>query len=61
MRKNRDLNEKCRELLRQAKIGNPTAKKKLGHLGLRYWEHKGRVIVKRTEAGNTETGLATTG
>ncbi len=48
MRKNWDLNEKCRELLRQAKIGNRTAKKKLGHLGLRYWEHKGRVIVKRT-------------
>lgn len=48
MRKNRDLNEKRRELLRQAKIGNRTAKEKLGHLGLRYWEHKGRVIVKRT-------------
>jgi hypothetical protein len=34
MRKNWDLNEKCRELLRQAKIGNRTAKKKLGHLGI---------------------------
>ena len=35
------------ELLNRAKRGDPGARKKLRQMGLLYWEHQGRVIVRR--------------
>lgn len=41
-----DLQQKNLLLLKRAKRGDRTAKKKLRNMGLLYWEHKGRVILK---------------
>lgn len=35
------------ELLNQAKRGKPGARKKLRKMGLLYWEHQGKVVVRR--------------
>lgn len=42
------------ELLKQAKHGDPGARKKLRQMGLLYWEHQGRVIVRRLWANGSE-------
>ncbi|MFQ5962196.1 MAG: hypothetical protein ACE5MG_12450, partial [Candidatus Methylomirabilales bacterium] len=49
-----DFKEKNLKLLKRAKRGDRTAKKKLRNMGLLYWEHHGRVIVKRACANNGE-------
>ena len=40
-----NLQQKNLLLLKRAKRGDRTAKKKLRNVGLLYWEHKGRVIL----------------
>jgi len=42
-----NLQQKNLLLLKRAKRGDRTAKKKLRNVGLLYWEHKGRVILKK--------------
>lgn len=49
-----DGNQKKLKLLKQAKRGNDAAQTKLRGMGLLYWEHAGRVIVKRVCANNHE-------
>lgn len=49
MRNKREYKQEHQKLLHRAKSGNSSAKKKLRHLGLLYWEHKGRVIVKEAD------------
>ena len=41
-------------ILYRAKRGDPRARKKLREMGLLYWEHQGRVIVRRLWATSTE-------
>ena len=48
------LKQKNLVLLKRARRGDRTAQKKLRNLGLQYWEHQGRVIVKRVCATNGE-------
>lgn len=40
-------NQSKLDLLNRAKRGDPGARKKLRQMGLLYWEHQGRVIVRR--------------
>jgi hypothetical protein len=47
-----NLKEKNLKILKRAKRGDHTAKTKLRNMGLLYWEHSGRVIVKRACAKN---------
>jgi len=47
-----NLKEKNLKILKRAKRGDDTAKTKLRNMGLLYWEHSGRVIVKRACAKN---------
>ncbi len=49
-----DFKETKLKLLKRAKRGDQTAKKKLRQMGLLYWEHHGRVIVKRACAHHGE-------
>jgi hypothetical protein len=49
-----DFRQKNLVLLKRARRGDRTAQKKLRNLGLQYWEHQGRVIVKRVCATNGE-------
>jgi hypothetical protein len=41
----KNLKQKNIELLKRARRGDRTARKKLRDMGLLYWEHKGRVIL----------------
>jgi hypothetical protein len=41
-------------ILNRAKRGDPLARKKLREMGLLYWEHNGRVIVRRLWERSTE-------
>ncbi len=52
---NQNVEQQKPELLKRAKRGDRTAKKKLRELGLLYWEHKGKVIVKRASENDSET------
>lgn len=49
-----DTNHHKIALLNQAKRGDPGARKKLRQMGLLYWEHQGKVIVRRLWEPNTE-------
>lgn len=51
------MQEEKLRILKRAKRGDRTAKKRLRHMGLLYWEHKGRVIVER----DPENGVARNG
>ncbi|MFQ5532420.1 MAG: hypothetical protein ACE5EP_01075, partial [Candidatus Methylomirabilales bacterium] len=53
------MQEEKLRILKRAKRGDRTAKKRLRQMGLLYWEHKGRVIVKRDpENGAARNGAA---
>ncbi len=49
-----NANKKNLELLNRAKRGDPKARKTLREMGLLYWEHQGRVIVRRLWPNNGE-------
>lgn len=49
------MQEEKLRILKRAKRGDRTAKKRLRQMGLLYWEHKGRVIIKRDPENNGET------
>ena len=49
-----NANKKNLELLKRAKRGDPKARKTLREMGMLYWEHQGRVIVRRLWPNNGE-------